>query len=119
MSSDLYAELNDASTTALEIIRRQRAGDVRGIVDLVGTYSDGGKGLILGAMTSVINHALAAFDDLARSHGELLRGDDLLEAIAVGLQPPGAGLAREWEGRIEVQLLGPMAAYDFARANTE
>ena len=44
MGSDLYAELNDASTTALEIIRRQRAGDVRGIVDLVGTYSDGGKG---------------------------------------------------------------------------
>ena len=24
-------------------------------------------------------------------------------------------LAREWEGRIDVQLLGPMAAYDFAR----
>ena len=23
-------------------------------------------------------------------------------------------LAREWDGRIEVQLLGPMAAYDFA-----
>jgi hypothetical protein len=23
------------------------------------------------------------------------------------------GLARDWEGRIEVQLLGPMAAYDF------
>jgi hypothetical protein len=22
-------------------------------------------------------------------------------------------LAREWEGRIEVRLLGPMAAYDF------
>jgi hypothetical protein len=26
-------------------------------------------------------------------------------------------LAREWEGRIEVQLLGPMAAYDFVRAD--
>jgi hypothetical protein len=25
-------------------------------------------------------------------------------------------LAREWEGRIEVQLLGPMAAYDFAES---
>jgi hypothetical protein len=24
-------------------------------------------------------------------------------------------LAHEWEGRIDVQLLGPMAAYDFAR----
>lgn len=23
-------------------------------------------------------------------------------------------LAREWEGRIDIQLLGPMAAYDFA-----
>jgi hypothetical protein len=23
-------------------------------------------------------------------------------------------LAREWEGRIDLQLLGPMAAYDFA-----
>jgi hypothetical protein len=23
-------------------------------------------------------------------------------------------LARRWEGRIEIQLLGPMAAYDFA-----
>lgn len=91
MSRDLYADLNDASTTVLEIIRRQRAGDVRGIVDLVGTYSDGGKGLILGAMASVINHALTAFDDLARAHGESLRGDDLLEAIAVGLQPPGPG----------------------------
>jgi Gas vesicle synthesis protein GvpL/GvpF len=27
-------------------------------------------------------------------------------------------LAREWEGRIEVQLLGPMAAYDFTAATT-
>ena len=27
-------------------------------------------------------------------------------------------LAREWEGRIEVQLLGPMAAYDFAESAT-
>jgi hypothetical protein len=26
-------------------------------------------------------------------------------------------LAREWEGRIEVHLLGPMAAYDFVRAD--
>ena len=26
-------------------------------------------------------------------------------------------LAREWEGRIEVQLLGPMAAYDFVRSD--
>jgi hypothetical protein len=91
MSSDPYAELTDASTTALEIIRRERAGDLRGIIDLVGTYSDGGKGLILGAMASVINHALAAFDDLARSHGELLRGDDLLKAMTIGLRPPEPG----------------------------
>lgn len=95
MCSDLYAELNDASTTALEIVRRQRAGDVRGIVDLVATYSDGGKGLILGAMASVVNHALAAYDDLARFHGESLRADDLLVAIAVGLQPPGPGLGHD------------------------
>jgi hypothetical protein len=26
-------------------------------------------------------------------------------------------LAREWEGRIDVQLLGPMAAYDFAETD--
>ena len=77
MSSDLYGELTDAGRTALEIIRRERAGDLRGVVDLVSTYGDGGKGLIFGAMASVVNHTLAAFDDLARSHGEVLRGDDL------------------------------------------
>jgi len=91
MSSDLYAELADAGRTALEIVRRQRAGDLRGIVDLVNTYGDGDKGLIFGAMASVVNHALAAFDELARSHGEVLRGDDLLEAMAVGLPPPEPG----------------------------
>ena len=89
MGSDLYGELTDAGRTALEIVRRQRAGDLRGIVDLVSTYGDGGKALILGAMASVVNHALAAFDELASKHGEVLRGDDLLEAMAVGLQPPG------------------------------
>jgi len=92
MGSDLYGELTDAGRTALEIVRRERAGDLRGIVDLVSTYGDGGKGLIFGAMASVVNHALAAFDELARKHGEVLRGDDLLEAMAVGLQPPGPGL---------------------------
>jgi hypothetical protein len=91
MSSDLYGELTDAGRTALEIIRRERAGDLRGIVDLVSTYGDGGRALIFGAMASVVNHALAAFDELAREHGEVLRGDDLLEAMAVGLQPPGPG----------------------------
>lgn len=91
MSSDLYAELTDAAATALEIVRRERAGDIRGIVDLVGTYDDDGKSLILGAMASVINEALAAFDQLARSHGEPLRGNDLLKAMAVDLQPPETG----------------------------
>jgi hypothetical protein len=92
MSSDLYAKLTDAGRTALEIIRRERARDLRGIVDLVSTYSDGDKGLIFGAMASVINNALAAFDELASSQGEPLRGDDLLNAMAVSLQPPESGL---------------------------
>jgi len=92
MSSDLYAELADAGRTALEIIRRERAGDLRGVVDLVSTYGEGDKGLIFGAMASVVNLTLAPFDELARSHGEVLRGDDLLEAMAVSLQPPGPGL---------------------------
>jgi hypothetical protein len=91
MSSDLYGELTDAGRTALEIVRRERAGDLRGVVDLVSTYGDGDKGLIFGAMASIVNHALAAFDELARSHGDVLRGDDLLKAMAVGLQPPGHG----------------------------
>lgn len=88
MTSDLHAQLTDAARTALEIIRRERAGDLRGIVDLVGTYSDGDTGLILGAMASVINHALAAIDELAISHGELIRGEDLLTLMAVSLPPP-------------------------------
>jgi len=88
MTSDLHAQLTDAARTALEIIRRERAGDVRGIVDLVSTYSDGGKGLILGAMASLTSHALAAFDQLAISHGESVRGDDLLKMMAVTLEPP-------------------------------
>jgi hypothetical protein len=91
MSSDLYGQLTDAGRTALEIIRRERAGDLCCVVDLVSTYRDGDKGLIFGAMASIVNHALAAFDELARSHGDVLRGDDLLEAMAVGLQPPGDG----------------------------
>ena len=89
MANDLHAELTDAARTALEIIRRERAGDLRGIVDLVSTYSDGGQGLILGAMASVVNHALAALDELATSHGEPIRGDDLLRQMAVSLPPPG------------------------------
>jgi hypothetical protein len=88
MASDLHAELTDAARTALEIVRRERTGDVRGIVDLVSTYSDGGKGLILGAMASLVSHALAAFDQLAISHGESCRGDDLLTMMAITLDPP-------------------------------
>jgi len=91
MTSDLHAKLTDAAKTALEIVRRERAGDLRGIVDLVGTYSDSDKGLILGAMASVINYALAAIDQLAISHGELLRGDDLLALMAVSLPRPNDG----------------------------
>ena len=88
MTSDLHARLTDAARTALEVIRRERRGDLRGIVDLVTTYSDDDKGLIIGALASVINHALAALDELAISHGELFRGEDLLTMMAVGLEPP-------------------------------
>ena len=95
MGSDLYAKLNDAGRTALEIVRRERAGDLRGIVDLVSTYSESDKALIIGAMASVINNALGAFDELAKSHGQSLRGDDLLKAMAVGLQPPESGLGHD------------------------
>jgi len=91
MTSDLHAKLTDAARTALEIIRRERAGDIRGIADLVGTYSDGDKGLILGAMASVINYTLAAFDELAICHDESIRGEDLLTLMAVGLYPPDPG----------------------------
>ena len=90
MTSDLHARLTDAARTALEIIRRERAGDLRGIVDLVGTYGDSDKGLILGAMAIVINHALAAIDALAISHGEPIRGEELLRQLAVTLSPPGS-----------------------------
>lgn len=88
MTSDLHATLTDAARTALEIIRRQRAGDLRGIIDLVNTYSDGDKGFILGAMASVVNHALAAIDELAIAHGEPISGEQLLRAMAVSLPPP-------------------------------
>ena len=91
MTRDLHAKLTDAARTALEIVRRERAGDLRGIVDLVSTYSDSDKGLILGAMASVINHAFAAFDQLAASHGELIRGEDLLALMAVSLPRPNDG----------------------------
>ncbi len=91
MGGDLYGEITDAGRTAIEIVRRERAGDLRGIVDLVSTYGDGGNGLIFGAMASVVNHALAAFDELAREHGEVVCGDDLLEAMAIALGPPGPG----------------------------
>lgn len=91
MTSDLHAKLTDAAKTALEIVRRERAGDLRGIVDLVGTYSDSDKGFIFGAMASVINHALAAFDELAISHDERIRGEDLLAQMAVSLPGPNDG----------------------------
>ena len=54
MTSDLHAELADAGRTALEVIRRERRGDLRGVVDLVTTYGDDGKGLIIGALASII-----------------------------------------------------------------
>lgn len=88
MSSDLHAELADAGRTALEVIRRERRGDLRGVVDLVTTYGDEGKGLIIGALASIINHALASIDELAISHCELIRGEDLLNMMAVSLEPP-------------------------------
>jgi len=89
MTSDLYDRLADAARTALEVIRRERSGDLRGVVDLVTTYGDEDKGLIIGVLASVINHALAAIDELAVSHGEALRGEDLLKMMAVSLEPPG------------------------------
>ena len=64
MSRDLYGELTDAGRTALEVVRRQRAVVLRCIVDLIGTYCDDGKWLIFGAMASIVNHALAAFDEI-------------------------------------------------------
>lgn len=88
MTSDLYDRLTDAARTAVEIIRRERAGDIRGVVDLLSTHSDDDKGLIIGALASVINHAFAAIDELAVTHGEPMRGEDLLGLMAVGLPPP-------------------------------
>ena len=90
-SDDLYGELSDAGRTALEIVRRERAGDMRGIVDLVSTYSDDGQGLILGAMASVINEVLAVFDALASSRGEIVRGEDVLDSMRASLPSPGSG----------------------------
>lgn len=88
MTMDLHAKIADAARTAFEIIRRERGGDLRGVVDLVTTYGDEDKGLIIGVMASVINQSLAAIDELAMSHGEVLRGEDVLKMMAVGLDPP-------------------------------
>jgi hypothetical protein len=35
MTSDLHARLADAARTALEVVSRERGGDLRGVVDLV------------------------------------------------------------------------------------
>lgn len=96
MTSDLHAKLANAASTALEIIGREHTGDVRGFVDLVGSYSDGDKGLVIGALGSVINHALAAIDELAISHGEPFRGDDLFKAMAISLPPPRGNQNPDW-----------------------
>lgn len=92
MTSDLHARLADAARTALEVIRRERGGDLRGVVDLVTTYGDEDKGLIIGMLASVINHALAAIDDLAVACGETMRGEDVLKIMAVSLEPPDDSL---------------------------
>jgi hypothetical protein len=42
-------------------------------------------------LAGVINHALAAIDELAVSHGEVVRGEDVLKMMAVSLEPPGDG----------------------------
>ena len=89
MTSDLHARLADAARTALEIIRRERGGDLRGVIDLVTTYGDEDKGLVIGMLASVMNHMLAAIDDLAISHGEAVRGEDVLKMMAISLEPPG------------------------------
>ncbi|HEY1322905.1 MAG TPA: hypothetical protein VGF32_21800 [Streptosporangiaceae bacterium] len=94
MTSDLYARLADAARTALEVIRRERDGDLRGVIDLVTTYGDEDKGLIIGVLASVINHMLAAIDDLAVSHGEAVRGEDVLKMMAVSLEPPATARLR-------------------------
>jgi len=49
---------------------------------------DDGKALILGAMARLIGDIVAAFGQLAISHRQLFRGDDLLKMMAVTLEPP-------------------------------
>jgi hypothetical protein len=46
-------------------------------------------------MASVINHALAAIDQLAISHGEQIRSEDLLAQMAVSQPGPGEGERNE------------------------
>jgi hypothetical protein len=92
MTSDLYARLSDAGRTAVEIIRRERAGDLRSVVDLIATCKDDDdKALIIGALASVVNHTLAAIDELAVTHGEQIRGEALLAMMAIGLSSPDEG----------------------------
>jgi len=40
-------------------------------------------------LTSVINHTLAAIDELTVSPGEAVRGEDVLKMMAVSLEPSG------------------------------
>ena len=52
------------------------------------------RGLIIGMLASVINHMLAAIDDLAVSHGEAVRGEDVLKMMAISLEPPATARLR-------------------------
>jgi hypothetical protein len=83
MSSDLYGELTDAGRTALEIVRRQRAGDLRGIVDLVSTYGDDGKWLIFGAMASIVKAGFPAAVHRAAGMVSQQCGCEITDALAL------------------------------------
>lgn len=48
-------------------------------------------GMVLGTLASVINHAFAAIDELAVTHDEPIRGEDLLGMMTVSLPPPDDG----------------------------
>ena len=77
-------------------ITAKRAADTRALAEIVAAC----------CVASVVREPT---HDLDAVHvallAEIARRDDLAQALS--------GLASDWEGRVEIRLLGPMAAYDF------
>jgi hypothetical protein len=114
VAEELLAANHDEFTAALDQLEDRAEFQVKGryVEDAVLAEVLEDRRALMHAMEGV------SVASVAREPAHHLDSVDVAFLVAVGqereVERVIENLAREWEGRIDVQLLGPMAAYDFA-----